>query len=56
MVNLMQKVVVPMLQRVTTFFALCSRGEKEESLDVVTSMLHVFFIDVYDLLHPGDIL
>ena len=34
------------------FYALCSRGEKKDSPDVVTGMLQVFSIDVYDLLDP----
>ena len=34
------------------FYALHSRGEQETSPDVVTSMLKVFFIDVYALLTP----
>ena len=35
------------------FYALRSRGEQETSLDVVTSMLKVFSLDVYALLDPG---
>ena len=35
------------------FYALGSRGEQEESTDVVTGMLQVFSIDVYALLYPG---
>ena len=31
------------------FSALCSRGEQETSPNMVTSMLKVFFIDVYAL-------
>ena len=35
------------------FSALCSRGEQEESLYVVTSMLQVFSINVYTLIYPA---
>ena len=35
------------------FYALHSRGEQETSLDIVTSMLKVFSLDVYALLDPG---
>ena len=35
------------------FDALPSRGEQETSLDVVTGMLKVFYIDLYALLDPG---
>ncbi|XP_069145457.1 uncharacterized protein [Solanum lycopersicum] len=35
------------------FYALCSRSEQESSPNVVTSMLQVFAIDIYDLLDPG---
>ena len=34
------------------FYALLSRGEQKESLDVVTGMLQVFSIHVYALLDP----
>ena len=34
-------------------YALRSRGEQEKSPDVVTCMLQVFSINVYDLLGPG---
>ena len=34
------------------FYALRSRGEQEISPDVVTDMLKVFSINVYDLLNP----
>ena len=34
------------------FYALHSRGEQEESLDVVTGMLQLFSGYVYDLLDP----
>ena len=37
-------------------YALCSKDEQEEFHDVVTDMLQVFFIDVYDLIHPGSTL
>ena len=32
---------------------LCSRGEQETSLDVVTGMLKIFTLDVYVLLDTG---
>ena len=35
------------------FHALRNRGEQETSPNMVTSMLKVFFIDVYALLDPG---
>ena len=35
------------------FNALSSRGDQEESPDVVTGILQVFSIYVYDLLDPG---
>ena len=35
------------------FSALCSRGEQEESLYVVTSMLQVFSLNAYALLDLG---
>ena len=35
------------------FYALRSRYEQETSPDVVTVMLKVFSINVYDLLDPG---
>ncbi|WMV50567.1 hypothetical protein MTR67_043952 [Solanum verrucosum] len=35
------------------FYALQTRGEQESSPDVVTDMLKVFQLDVYDLLDPG---
>ena len=35
------------------FYSLRSRGEQETSLDVVTGMLKVFYIDLYALLDPG---
>ena len=35
------------------FYALRSRGEQETSPDVVTDMLKVFSIDVYDLVDVG---
>ena len=38
------------------FYALPSRGEQESSPDVVTSMLQVFSINVYDLFDPIDTL
>ena len=38
------------------FYALRSRGEKETSLDVVSGMLKVFYLDVYTLLYPGSTL
>ena len=34
------------------FYALHFRGEEEESADVVTGMLNVFSIDIYDLHDP----
>ena len=34
-------------------YALRSRGEQENSPDVVTYMLNVFSLDVYDLLIPS---
>ena len=36
------------------FYVLRSRGEQEESPDVVTDMLQVFSVDIYALLEPGD--
>ena len=38
------------------FYDLFSRGEQEESPDVVTGMLQVLSIDGYGLLDPGAIL
>lgn len=38
------------------FYALQSRDDQEDSLDVVTGMFHVFLINVYDLLDPDDTL
>lgn len=38
------------------FYSLHSRGENKTSLDVVTNMLNVFYINVYDLLYTGDTL
>ena len=35
------------------FYSLCSRVEQDSSPDVVTGMLHVFYIDIYDLLDSG---
>ena len=45
-------VLVPNLQE-EPLYALHSRGEQEESPNVITSMLLVFSIDVYDLLDLG---
>ena len=38
------------------FYALCSRGEQQESPHMVTSMLQAFSIVVYVLLDPIDTL
>ena len=35
------------------FYALEARGEQKISLNVVTGMLQVFFINVYALLNPS---
>ena len=39
-------------QKKNHLYSLCSRGEKDTSLDVVTYMLKVFSIDVNTLLDP----
>ena len=36
------------------FYALHSRGDQEDSPDVVTGMLQVLSINVYALLDPAD--
>ena len=38
------------------FYALKSRGNEEVSPDVVTGMLQVFSVNVYEFLDPSDIL
>ena len=38
------------------FYVVRSRGEQKSSPNVVTGILQIFSIDVYDLLDPGDIL
>lgn len=36
------------------FYTLYTRGEQESSLDTVTGMLNVFWLDVYALLNPSN--
>ena len=38
------------------FYALLSTRDQEDSSDIVTGMLQVFSIDVYDLLDPSSTL
>ena len=43
-------------QKKNRFYALHSRGKQETSLDVVTSMIKIFTLDVYALLDSGSTL
>ena len=40
-------------QKKNRFYALHSRGKQETSLDVVTSMIKIFTLDVYAFLDQG---
>ena len=50
------QVVLMILLRRITIYALRSRGEHETSPDVVTGMLKVFSIDIYSLIDASSTL